>query len=124
MGTTITFWAVALLLLTLAPALAQEEHPPANLGFYCGSSTLYPYEPVYSDKENCLGSSYGGMSVGQLPRSAALPKDEKYCKWAHTGWYQWNPRPTPKHLQKYVMETRICYLEDRGRPQNINDLKR
>ena len=109
-----------------------------NQGYYAGLSTLYPYKPVYCDKDPtktlktpCYGSP--GDLVA-LPKSAPLPVGMKWCEFADIRarmvsknmldtWYQWNPRTVPADKQQYYGE-RLCYLEDRGKPKNINEFER
>lgn len=97
-----------------------------NLGFYSGQAILYPYDPVYCDKDG------GGLCYGvyiYTPKSAPLPPTEKHCEWADLdlpgpkNWFQWEPRTVSAERQKYLGQ-RVCYLEDRGPPRDINDLEK
>ena len=130
---TVYFW--------LAPTVKAESYSPVNEGYYSGSSTIYPYDPVYCERDDGNGACYGARgSLGNLPLSAPLPPGNKWCEWADNaagikpvgngwaivtgeGWYQWAPREVPKQLQPFIADTRICYFADRGKPININDLK-
>jgi hypothetical protein len=96
------------------------------MGFYSGPATLYPYDPVYCDKDGG-GPCYGVYMY--LPKSAPLPPKETWCKWADisgdmgNGWYWWKPRTVAADRQKYLGE-RVCYLEDKGDPHSIKDMPR
>jgi hypothetical protein len=101
------------------------------MGYYSGSATLYPYDPVYCDKDGG-GPCYGVYMY--LPKSAPLPITETWCKWADieaemkaqsltNNWYWWKPRIVAADQQKYL-GARVCYLEDKGEPRNINDMPR
>ena len=97
-----------------------------EMGFYAGLSSLYPYDPVYC-KEDGDGACFGFFIY--TSKSAPLPPTEKHCLWSDlsapspNNWYQWEPRVVPKDKQKYL-GNRVCYLEDKGLPHDINDLPR
>lgn len=101
------------LALTMSPASAAE--------YSCGSAILYPYEPVFCPREDCLGQCY---SYDRTARdSALLPAAETHCVWADPRdgnltdhWYRWEPRIDGSK--------RTCFLSDKGDPHNINDLPR
>jgi hypothetical protein len=132
---------IAIVVLFPVTLAAQPRTP--NQGYYSGLSTLYPYQPVYCDKDYSDGSCYGVMgSHMSLPKSAPLPPTKDWCEWGDIGdpkgrrlvgdgqaiftgegWYQWKPRATAPDKVKYVGE-RVCFFEDRGEPKNINDFKR
>lgn len=100
------------------------------MGFYSGSGTLYPYDPVYCDQDGG-GPCYGVMIY--LPKSAPLPKTETWCQWVDIeaqmkniygdNWYWWKPRIMTDERKKYLGD-RVCYLEDKGSPRNLNDMPR
>lgn len=121
--------AIAGTLLASTPGHAQDVRAPeTTLGFYCGLQITYPYGPVYSHDMACMkGQALAGLDTDELPLSAPLPPNQKLCNWIDrqyrkTIWYQWTPRPTPADLGRYVEETRICYLGDRGQPKTMQTL--
>lgn len=96
------------------------------MGYYSGQATLYPYDPVYCDKDEG-GACYGVYMY--LPKSAPIPPNFTWCKWAdisgdlNKSWYWWRPRTVTPERQKYIGK-RVCYLEDKGEPHDINDMPR
>jgi len=99
-----------------------------EMGFYCGLSILYPYVPVYCPADSCMGDCRGVYLYNA--KSAPLPDGHEWCEWAdssdrdpNNNWYQWKPRIIAPDRQKYLGR-RVCYLEDRGRPMNINEIQR
>lgn len=97
-----------------------------KLGFYCGLAILYPYDPVYCDKQDCLGRCVG--TVMYQAASAPLPRSYTWCKGADpdkiNSWYQWRPRTLDPHRADLLNTDRVCFWEDRGPPRDINDLAR
>ena len=130
-------FVAAAFVATLVACRAGAVEP--NGGYYQGLSILYPYDPVFCDKNGGMGSPCYGMPGSHLflPRSAPLPPAKTYCVWADRddpeayvsvgpgvvsptgkGWYHWKPRI----ITLYGADAKVCYLEDRGVAQSINDL--
>lgn len=133
-------FTIFLIAMTLS-ASANAGEP--TQGYYQGLSILYPYKPVYCDNSDGKGPCYGSPGdLVALPKSAPLPISHTWCEWADNddpkskvdlggwagltgeGWYQWKPRDVPVDKQKYLGVAKVCFLEDRGAPKNINDFQR
>src|ERR1700733_11984430 len=95
----------AVLAGTLVGALSSSraDDAPATEGYYEGHITMYPYTPVYCDRDSGIGSPCYGSSGFEVPKSAPLPPNEKWCAWVDLTevmkspglmdkWYKWAPR--------------------------------
>lgn len=81
-----------------------------TMGFYCGLSILYPYDPVYCPTDSCLGDCRGVYLY--TSKSAPLPRNEKFCiAYDDSNRYEWLPR---KALRQVHEDVKICYWEDRN----------
>lgn len=112
-------------LITALP-IVDISADSSNQGYWAGNAILYPYKPVYCGKDPLVDKAspcYGSPGDQYLlPKSAPLPPTEEQCKYVEgvNNWYKWKPRTVPKEKQKFY-GYRICYLEDRGEPKDIND---
>lgn len=86
-----------------------------EMGFYCGLSMLYPYQPIYCPTDNCLGDCRGVYIY--TSKSAPLPKNEKVCVGYDNNnsiGYRWQPRES-NIVFPSASEPKLCFWEDRNK---------